>query len=91
MHAGKVYAVDMDDKLLAVEREKAPPNLVTVLAATDDPRLPEGSAALIFFCDGLHHIENRPAHHAKLARILKPGGRVPCCPKMRKPMLADPK
>jgi ubiquinone/menaquinone biosynthesis C-methylase UbiE len=30
----------------------------------------------IFFCDVLHHIDNRPAYFAKLLRALKPGGRV---------------
>lgn len=71
-----MYAVDIDEKLLAIASEKAPANLVAVLAAPDDPGLPEGSADLIFFCDVLHHIENRPAYYAKLARILKPGGRI---------------
>ena len=31
---------------------------------------------MIFFCDVLHHIENRPAYYAKLAKVLKPGGRI---------------
>ncbi|MDR3698473.1 MAG: class I SAM-dependent methyltransferase [Candidatus Sulfopaludibacter sp.] len=75
-HAGKVYAVDIDDKLLAIVREKAPPNLVTVLSAPDDPRLPEQSIDMIFFCDVLHHIANRPAYFARLAKVLKPGGRI---------------
>src|ERR1017187_7401718 len=75
-HAGKVYAVDIDEKLLAIASKDAPPNLTTVLAAGDDPRLPERSVDTIFFCDVLHHIENRPAYYTKLARALKPGGRI---------------
>src|ERR1017187_6990723 len=74
-HSGKVYAVDIDEKLLAIASKDAPPNLTTVLAAGDDPRLPERSVDTIFFCDVLHHIENRPAYYTKLARALKPGGR----------------
>ena len=75
-HAGKVYAVDIDDKLLAIVRKTAPANLETVLAAPDDPHLPTGKVDTIFFCDVLHHIDNRPAYYAKLAKTLKPGGRI---------------
>ena len=39
-HAGKVYAVDIDEKLLGMVRAKAPANLETIVAAPDDPRLP---------------------------------------------------
>jgi len=75
-HAGKVYAVDIDEKLLDIVRAKPPANLETVLAAPDDPHLPPHSIDVIFFCDVLHHIENRPAYYAKLAQVLKPGGRI---------------
>jgi ubiquinone/menaquinone biosynthesis C-methylase UbiE len=75
-HASKVYAVDIDPKLLAIAREKAPANLETILASAGDPRLPPRSVDLIFFCDVLHHIGNRPAYYAKLAEALKPGGRI---------------
>jgi len=75
-HAGKVYAVDIDQKLLAIAEKDAPANLKTVLSAPDDPRLPEGSVDVIFFCDVLHHIENRAAYYPKLAKALKPGGRI---------------
>src|ERR1019366_9603723 len=54
-HAGTVYAVDIDRELLAIAQKDAPANLKTVLAAPDDPRLPEHSVNVIFFCDGLHH------------------------------------
>ena len=76
MHAGKVYAVDIDSKLLAIVREHAPANLETVLAAPDDPRLPRHGVDTIFFCDVLHHIVNRPQYYAKLADAMKPGGRI---------------
>ena len=76
LHARRVYAVDIDEKLLAIVGSKAPDNLKTILAAPDDPRLPSNSVDMIFFCDVLHHIENRPAYYVKLANILKPGGRV---------------
>jgi arsenite methyltransferase len=75
-HAGKVYAVDIDRALLAIAGKNAPANLETVLAAPDDPRLPERSVDIIFFCDVLHHIENRGAYYPKVAKALKPGGRI---------------
>ncbi len=75
-HAGKVYAVDIDEKLLGIAGKGAPDNLKTVVAAANDPRLPAHSVDIVFFCDVLHHIQNRPAYYAKLARVLKPGGRI---------------
>ena len=76
MHAGKVYAVDIDAKLLEIAGKDAPPNLKTILAAPDDARLPPGTIETIFFCDVLHHIDNRPAYYATLAKALKPDGRI---------------
>ena len=75
-HAGKVYAVDIDPELLAIAGKNAPANLKTVVAVPDDPRLTEHSVDIIFFCDVLHHIENRAAYYPKLAKALKPGGRI---------------
>ncbi len=74
--AAKVYAVDIDPKLLEYARRDAPANLETVLATPDDPKLAARSVDLIFICDVLHHIENRAAYYAKLERALKPGGRI---------------
>ena len=45
---------------------------------------------MIFFCDVLHHIENRPAYYAKLAKILKPGGRVVVIDFYKKPLPVGP-
>lgn len=75
-HAGKVYAVDIDKQLLAIIQKNAAPNLSTVLAAPDDPRLPDNSVDVIFFCDVLHHIESRAAYYSLLAKALKTGGRI---------------
>jgi len=74
--AGKVYAVDIDADLLKMAAQDAPQNMVTVLAAPDDPRLPQGGIDTVFFCDVLHHIGNRPEYYKKLARALAPGGRI---------------
>ena len=89
-HAGRVYAVDIDEKLLAIASKDAPANLTTVLAAPDDPRLPERSVDTIIFCDVLHHIENRAAYYPKLARALRPGGRIVVIDFYAKPLPVGP-
>lgn len=75
-HAGTVYAVDIDEKLLTMGARGAPANYRTILAAPDDPRLPASSVDTIFFCDVLHHISARPGYYKKLDQALKPGGRI---------------
>lgn len=75
-HVRKVYAVDIDAKLLDLIKKAANPKIETVLAAPDDPKLPAASVDVIFICDVLHHIDNRPAYYQKLKQALKPGGRI---------------
>jgi ubiquinone/menaquinone biosynthesis C-methylase UbiE len=75
-HAGLVYAVDIDARLLEMIGKAGLKNVKTVLAKEDDPSLPEASVDTIFFCDVLHHVSGRPAYYAKLAKALKPGGRL---------------
>jgi len=91
-HAGKVYAVDIDSRLLEIAAKNAPANLVTVAATPDDPKLPSGAIDTVFFCDVLHHIgveghgpdakqtpessKARMAYYAKLDKALKPDGRI---------------
>lgn len=89
-YVAKVYAVDIDDKLLKTAAEGAPPNLETVLATPADPKLPEASVDVIFFCNVLHHIENRTAYYQKLARALKPGGRIVNIDFFKKPLPVGP-
>ena len=76
---GIVYAVDIDPALLKIVERSAKDagntNVTTVLAATDDPKLPE-PVDLIFICDTLHHIGNQGSYAKKLRQYLKPGGRV---------------
>lgn len=89
-HAGKVYAVDIDAELLKAAKAGAPANLETVLAAPDDPKLPDASVDTIFFCDSLHHIANRAAYYARLAKALKPGGRIVDVDFQKKPLPVGP-
>ena len=74
--AAKVYAVDINADLLKIAAKDEPDNVATILAVPDDPKLPPSSVDLIFICDVLHHIENRPAYYRKLNAALKPGGRI---------------
>jgi ubiquinone/menaquinone biosynthesis C-methylase UbiE len=76
---GTVYAVDINPQLVdymqRTAREQGLAGLRTVLAAEDDPRLPE-PVDLVFFCDALHHIEDREVYLGTLRRYLRPGGRL---------------
>ena len=89
-HAGKVYAVDIDAKLLEMLKKNAPANVTSVLAAADDPKLAPASADVIFFCDVLHHIESRGQYLAKLKTALRPGGRVINIDFFKKPLPVGP-
>jgi ubiquinone/menaquinone biosynthesis C-methylase UbiE len=90
MHAGKVYAVDIDPKLLEAAMKDAPKNVEAVLATGDDPKLPAGSVDTIFFCDVLHHIDRRAVYYPKLAKALKPGGRIVVIEFYKKPLPLGP-
>jgi arsenite methyltransferase len=89
-HAGKVYAVDIDKKLLDILGKDAPANVTAVLASPDDPKLPPASVDVIFFCDVLHHIESRGPYLQKLRRALKPGGRIVNVDFYKKPLPVGP-
>ncbi len=77
---GKVYAVDVDQGMIDYLAERAAKegrgNVETILAAPDDPRLPEDGVDLIFTCNTYHHLEDRPAYFAGAKRYLRANGRV---------------
>jgi ubiquinone/menaquinone biosynthesis C-methylase UbiE len=89
-HARRVFAVDVDAGLLEISLKSAPQNVTPVLASVNDPRLPEGVSDLIFFCDVLHHIDNRSAYLEKVKRALKPEGRVVVIDFYKKPLKIGP-
>ena len=76
---GKVYAVDVDEKLLdhiiEVATEQGIVNIEPIFADFDDPLLP-GQIDLAFINDVLHHIEHRELYIKNLAGYVKPGGRI---------------
>lgn len=77
---GKVFAVDIDHGLVRHLRDRASNeklrNMEAVPATPDDPKLTAGSVDVVFICNVLHHVENRPAYYEKLAAALRPGGRL---------------
>ena len=50
-------------------------NLVSILAATDDPHLPV-PADLVFICDTYHHIDARIDYFRRLQEQIAEGGRI---------------
>jgi ubiquinone/menaquinone biosynthesis C-methylase UbiE len=76
---GRVYAVDIEPDMVKYLAERAKreglANLSAVAGAPDDARLP-GKVDLVLMVDTYHHIGQRETYFRKLARSLKPGGRI---------------
>jgi ubiquinone/menaquinone biosynthesis C-methylase UbiE len=76
---GKLYAVEVDEKLLehVVElgTEQGVTNIEPIFGEYDNPLLPQ-PVELAFIHDVLHHIEKRDVYLKNLAGYLKPGGRI---------------
>ncbi len=77
---GRIYAVDISpDMILHMNRrirDLQIKNVVTVLAAPDDPLLTNSSVDRFFICDTWHHIANQVQYLSLMKKILKPGGQV---------------
>ena len=75
----KVYAADIEPEMVSYLRERAAKegldNVIAVQAAADQPNLPE-PVDLTLIVDTYHHIGNREAYFRRLAKSIKPGGRV---------------
>ncbi|HEY1088417.1 MAG TPA: class I SAM-dependent methyltransferase, partial [Archangium sp.] len=76
---GKVYGVDVESSMVEYLNRRAEreglTNLTSILAAFDDPKLPE-PVDVVLIVNTYHHIEGRPAYFAKLAGSVKPGGKL---------------
>lgn len=74
-----VYAADIEPAMVKYVQDRAAreglKNIVAVLAAADTPNLP-GPVDVALIVDTYHHIGGREAYFRKLAKSLKPGGRV---------------
>ncbi|MBI4659073.1 MAG: methyltransferase domain-containing protein [Verrucomicrobia bacterium] len=77
---GRVYAVDISPEMIVHLnrriRDFKLKNVVTILAAPDDPLLPEASINRFIICDTWHHVENRTHYLGLLRKMLKRGGEV---------------
>jgi ubiquinone/menaquinone biosynthesis C-methylase UbiE len=77
---GKVYAVDVSpDMIRHINRrirETKATNVVSILAESDDPLLPDRSVDRFFICDVWHHVEDRAKYLSLMKKMLKPGGEV---------------
>jgi ubiquinone/menaquinone biosynthesis C-methylase UbiE len=77
---GRVIATEIDEKLVRdltkrVTREHLT-NVDVIQAPTDDVGVAPGTADRILLVKVWHHIANRRHYATRLARALKPGGRV---------------
>ena len=76
--AAHVFAVDEKPQMLEVlrERMKGRRNVTPVLSVEDDPLLPQGICDLVLIVNTFHHFPGGAAYLRKLARALRPGGRI---------------
>ena len=77
---GKVYAVDVQPGMLQLLQQNAAKakvmNLVPVLGAFDDPKLPAGALDLIIMVDVYHEFSQPQKMLQRMREALKPGGRL---------------
>jgi ubiquinone/menaquinone biosynthesis C-methylase UbiE len=77
--AGRVYAVDVSADMIrhlhARVRDTGAINVVPILAAPDDPLLPQPVDRFLLV-NVWHHIDDQPGYLAKMRKLLKPGGQV---------------
>ena len=78
--SGAVIGLDVEpgmvDYMKADAKKLGLQNYHARVVKADDPELSPNSADVIFFCDTLHHVDDRVAYLRKLAPALKPGGRI---------------
>jgi ubiquinone/menaquinone biosynthesis C-methylase UbiE len=91
---GKVYAIDVLDEMLDYIRQRAQDegvkNIELVKGLPHDPKLPPASVDMIFICNTLHHISERPTYYPLLAKALRPGGRLVDIDFYKKPLPFGP-
>jgi cyclopropane fatty-acyl-phospholipid synthase-like methyltransferase len=77
---GKVYATDIQVGMLSLLQRRAKQeqlqNIVPVLGAVDDPKLPPGSLDLALMVDVYHELSAPQAFVRRLREALKPEGRL---------------
>jgi SAM-dependent methyltransferase len=71
-----IYAEDVDPEALSFLRREALGKVTVVSGKPENPMLPPNSCNVVFICDVLHMVENRPAFLRNVIPALKPGGKV---------------
>lgn len=76
---GRVVAIDIEAEMIRHIHHKAMTEGITnvepVLAPADDPQVP-ATADIVFLCDVLHHVQDRPAWLRRLHDQMKSGTRL---------------
>ena len=73
---GKVYANDIQQEMLQLIEKKRVGNVVTVLGAADDPKLPKACCDLLLMVDVYHELSEPQKMLRKMREELKPDGRL---------------
>ncbi len=74
---GPVYGVDPSAKMRSEAMARTSDDRICFLAGrAEDIPLPEQSCDLVWVFLSFHHVSDRPAAVAEVARVLRPGGRV---------------
>lgn len=77
---GKALAVDIQPEMLEIVRSRAQKaglkNVQTILGATTDPKVPDGTADLMLLVDVYHEFDKPYEMTAAMVRGLKKGGRL---------------
>ena len=77
---GHVFAVEAHPRMLEVLRDRIAAagvaNVTPILALQADPLLPPSSCDLALIVNTFHHFPDGAAYLRRLARALKPGGRI---------------
>jgi len=78
--SGRVYAVDIQPEMIALLKQNLQKqgisNVVAVLGAGDDPKLPRESCDWILLVDVYHELQQPKAMLARMREALKPAGRI---------------
>lgn len=77
---GHVYAVDPEPRSLEIVRarleRRGVHNVSPVLSRGDDPHLPRAQCDRVLIVNTYHHFPDGPAFLRRVARVLRPGGRL---------------
>lgn len=73
---GPVYGVEPSDRMRAVAEAEAPKDVSFLAGRAEAIPLPDDACDLVLMFLSFHHVRDREAAAAEVARVLRPGGRV---------------